>query len=143
MPVIPRFLIPFTLVCAAALPASCNKPEMAKPNSAAAVSTPPAGADSTNPAAEISAQEARNHIGETAVVTGRVFGVHVTQKGGVFLNLGAAYPNQPFTAVCFQQAIPPADLQKLEGRTIKVSGKIKDYNGQAEIVLEKPGQISQ
>ena len=38
---------------------------------------------------------------------GRMFGVPVTAKGDIFLNLGAAYPNQPFTVVCFHMASRP------------------------------------
>jgi hypothetical protein len=69
--------------------------------------------------------------------------VHVSQKGDVFINIGAAHPNQPFTAVCFGGALPTEDLKKLDGKTVKVSGKIKDYNGQIEIVLERAEQISE
>lgn len=87
--------------------------------------------------------EAKIHIGEYAIVRGKVLGVHVTQKGDVFLNFGAAFPNQLFTAVCFQGAIPAADLTKLNGKSISVKGKIKDYNGQVEIVLESADQISE
>ncbi len=93
-------------------------------------------------AAVLAPEEAKDHIGQEATVRGKVFGVHVTQKGDVFMNIGAAYPNQPFTAVCFQGAIPADDLKKFNGKTVLVKGQIKEYNGQVEIVLETADQIS-
>ncbi len=91
----------------------------------------------------IAPEEAKNHVGEYATVRGKVFGVHVSQKGDVFLNIGAAHPNAPFTAVCFQQAIPTEKLTALNGKTVSIRGKIKDYKGTIEIVLEKAEQISE
>lgn len=88
-------------------------------------------------------EEARNHIGESATVRGKVFGVHVTAKGDAFINVGAAYPNQPFTVVCFQGGMPEEDLKKLEGKTVSFKGKIKDHNDQPEIILDTADQISE
>ena len=86
-------------------------------------------------------EEARKHIGEVATVKGNVTGVHVSKKGDVFISFGAKHPNAPFTAVCFQGVIPPAKLQALNGQTVAVRGKIKEYNGQVEIILETEDQI--
>lgn len=89
----------------------------------------------------LSPSEAQAHVGETATVRGKVFGVHITAKGDVFINVGAAYPNAPFTAVCFQGAIPPETLRNLDGKTNSFTGKIKDYNGQVEMVLDRAEQL--
>ena len=91
----------------------------------------------------LSPQEAKDHVGEVATVVGKVFGVYVSQKGDVFINIGGAHPNQPFTAVCFQEAIPADELKKYDGKTVKVTGKIKEYNGQIEIILDQADQISE
>ena len=87
--------------------------------------------------------EARNHIGETVTVRGKVFGVHATAKGDVFINIGDVYPNAPFTAVCFGGAIPAEVLTNLDGKTVSFTGALKEYNGQTEVVLNKADQISQ
>jgi len=86
-------------------------------------------------------EEAKSHVGEVATVRGKVFGVHVSQKGDVFINIGGKHPDAPFTAICFKQAIPTDQLKELDGKTISIHGKIKDYNGQIEIVLETADQI--
>ncbi|HKI69601.1 MAG TPA: hypothetical protein VKA67_08435 [Verrucomicrobiae bacterium] len=127
-------------------PIVTNTPAPATPFPATNTSISPAPA--TNGAPQIAStvltpERAKNHIGEEATVRGKVFGMHVTQKGDVFINFGAAFPNQLFTAVCFQGAIPTADLKKLNGKTVSVKGKIKDYNGRIEIVLESADQISE
>jgi hypothetical protein len=38
-------------------------------------------------------EEAAKHVGETAVVTGKVDSFHQSGKGNIFLNMGGAYPN--------------------------------------------------
>jgi hypothetical protein len=145
MKMIRRFNAAFALAAAGLICAACNKTEQS-PQPPLVTNAPAVAAPKvlTNSAPVIiSALEAKAHVGEVATVTGKVFGVHVTQKGDVFLNIGAVHPNQPFTAVCFQGAIPADDLKKFDGKTVKVTEEIKDYNGQIEIVLERANQISE
>ena len=87
------------------------------------------------------AQEAKDHVGETATVTGKVTGVSTSKKGDTFMAIGGQRPNAPFTAVCFQGAIPADDLKKFSGKNVAVKGLIKEYNGQVEIILETVDQI--
>ena len=136
------------LAAASIFIASC-KPKEPAANPPATNSTPAVASAVTNvpeikvekPVINITPQEAKNHIGETAIVKGKVFDVHVTQKGDVFLNFGGKYPNSVFTAGCFQGAIPAEELKALNGKLISVKGEIKEYNGQVEIVLESVEQI--
>src|SRR5260221_7231745 len=133
------------LVCA-----GCKKEEAPAPPAPvvtnAPVVVPPTNAPvtATNPvsAAVLTPLQAKDHIGEEATVRGQVFGVHITAKGDAFINVGAAFPDQPFTAVCFQGAIPADDLKKLDCKTVSFKGKIKDHNGQTEIILDLAAQIS-
>ena len=87
------------------------------------------------------AQEAKDHVGETATVTGKVSSVSTSKKGDTFIAIGGQRPNAPFTAVCFQGAIPADDLKKFLGKNVAIKGLIKEYNGQVEIILETVDQI--
>jgi hypothetical protein len=108
----------------------------------AIVAAPPAATNAVT-AVALTPEQAAAHVGEEATVRGRVFGVHVTAKGDIFMNIGAAYPNQPFTVVCFHDVIPADDLVKFDGKTISVRGKIKDHNDRPEIILDELNQISE
>ena len=139
------FNVIFALAAASLICVACNKTEQS-PQPPLVTNAPAVAATKviTNSApVKILPLEAKARVGEVATVTGKVFSIHVTQKGDVFLNIGGAHPNQPFAAVCFQGAIPADDLKKFDGKTVKVTGEIKDYNGQIEIVLERANQVSE
>ena len=140
------------LFAAVLVVAGCKKEEKVAPPApptpppAPAVVAPPvtnAPPKEVAPAGILSPTDAKNHVGEEATVRGKVYGVFVSQKGDVFMSMGAAHPKQPFTAVCFQGAIQADDLKKFNGKTVSVKGKIKEYNGQVEIVLDTLDQISE
>jgi len=127
-------------------PLAAAVPEPIKTNSPAVIPIqPPTNAvvAATNGVAILTPLEAKQHAGETATVRGKVFGIHITAKGDAFINVGDAYPNAPFTAVCFHDNIPTNDLQKLDGKMVSFTGLIKDYNGQTEVVLDNASQISE
>ena len=56
----------------------------------------------------VSDREAAAHLGETATVVGTVAAVFRSRKGTVYLNFGADYPHQTFTAVALAPVIDPA-----------------------------------
>jgi hypothetical protein len=144
--ILPKRFLALTFSGALMFFAGCQKQEQpAAPAAPVVTNTPETNAASTNEtsSAVITPQDARNHIGETVTVRGKVDRVYVSQKGDVFIDIGGKRPNAPFTAVCFQQAIPSADLQKFEGKVVSVKGKIKEYNGKVEIVLQTADQISE
>ena len=87
-------------------------------------------------------REAAAHLGETATVVGTVAAVFRSKKGTVYLNFGADYPHQTFTAVALAPAGAwTAELDSLVGRRVGVHGAIVSYRGRVEIVLEDAGQI--
>jgi len=62
------------------------------------------------------------------------------------LNLGfeKAYPNQCLTAVIFSSDLykfvqSPEDYYS--NKTVRIMGKVKEYEGRPEIILETPNQI--
>jgi hypothetical protein len=93
-------------------------------------------------AAEYSASETAKHIGESAVVTDKVSGVHQSGKGNIFLNMGGIYPNQAFTAFIPSSAASAfSNAKEYDGQTMSVTGKIVLYKGKPEIVVTSPSQI--
>lgn len=87
-------------------------------------------------------REAAAHVGETAVVVGTVVTVFRSPGGNVYVNLGADYPRQTFTAVALAPVGSWATgLDSLTGRMVRVRGQIVNYRGRVEIVLKGAGQI--
>jgi len=104
---------------------------------------PLAQADPTNAPApiRISASEANAHFDESAVVTGKVVQVTFRPKV-VFLNLDKLHPDTPFTAVIFAKDTNSfGDLKLLEGKSVEITGKIKEFKANAEIVVESTNQL--
>ncbi|MGA8735801.1 MAG: hypothetical protein WB558_17925 [Terriglobales bacterium] len=95
----------------------------------------------------LSTAEARNHIGEHAMVCGEVMSTHyATRSRGnpTFINLDKPYPNQVFTVLIWGSDRPkfgdPEDTYR--SKSICVTGKISDYKGVPEIVAYAPSQIT-
>ena len=91
----------------------------------------------------IPANEAAAHVGEYAMVEGVVAKVFTSRGGNTFLNIGAVYPNQTFTGW-----IPPASpvsksplLSGIEGKHVKITGRIEMYKGKPEIRINAAEQI--
>ncbi len=87
-------------------------------------------------------REAAAHVGETATVVGTVAGVYRSKGGNIYVNFGADYPRQTFTAVALAP-LPAwtAGLDSFVGRQVGVRGAIVSYRGRIEIVLREEGQL--
>ena len=95
-------------------------------------------------AGTITPDQAAFHIGEQVTVCGKVYGTRFLNNGPTFLNMGAEYPDNPFTAVIMFDkrssfSYKPEDF--LKGKTVCVTGVVKNYKGKPEIVVEKEGQV--
>ena len=91
----------------------------------------------------IPANEAAAHVSEWATVEGVVAKVFTSKSGNTFLNIGASYPNQTFTGW-----IPPASpvsksptLSGIEGKHVKITGRIEMYKGKTEIRINAAEQL--
>jgi DNA/RNA endonuclease YhcR with UshA esterase domain len=91
----------------------------------------------------IPANEAAGHINEWATLEGVVAKVFTSKSGNMFLNIGASYPNQTFTGW-----IPPASpvskspmLSDIEGKKVKITGRIEMYKGKPEIRINAASQL--
>ncbi|MCU1287347.1 MAG: nucleic acid binding, OB-fold, tRNA/helicase-type [Acidobacteriales bacterium] len=95
------------------------------------------------PADCIPFDQAQKKVGETVCVTGKVLKVSTSARSGTqFLNFCEDYKNCPFTVVVFARDLRDVgDVRPLEGAVIEIHGKVKDYKGQAEIVLSDSRQL--
>ncbi len=95
----------------------------------------------TNSPVQISATDAKEHIGAQAVVKGKIAEVNVGERV-TRLNFEEAYPKSPFTAVVFPRNMNQfPEIEKLNGKTVEVSGKVTAYREHAEIVLTSSNQV--
>jgi DNA/RNA endonuclease YhcR with UshA esterase domain len=69
--------------------------------------------------------------------------VFTSKSENTFLNIGATYPNQTFTGW-----IPPASpvnkspiLASIEGKKVKITGRIELYKGKPEIRINAASQL--
>jgi DNA/RNA endonuclease YhcR with UshA esterase domain len=96
---------------------------------------------STNLPVRITAREAKDHLNAQAIVTGKVAEVNKAASL-VRLNFEQPYPKQVFTAVIFaaKTNLFP-ELEKLQGKTVEISGRIADYRGRPQIILTSTNQL--
>lgn len=95
----------------------------------------------TNSPVQISAADAKEHIGAQAVVRGKIAEVNVGERV-TRLNFEEAYPKSPFTAVVFPRNMSQfPEIEKLNGKTVEVSGKVTAYHEHPEIVLTSSNQV--
>lgn len=87
--------------------------------------------------------EARQHVGEIKCITGKVIRVKQGARGVHFLDFCDDFRLCPFTVVIFPSDLKSVgDVRQLQGRMIEIHGKVKEYDGRAEIVLEEYRQLS-
>jgi hypothetical protein len=91
----------------------------------------------------IPVHEADKHVGETQCVFGKVLKIKQGAKGVHFLDFCEDQMACPFTVVVFASGLKDVgDIRRLEGRTIEIHGAVKLYDGRAEIILNRIGQIT-
>jgi hypothetical protein len=99
-------------------------------------------------AADLPAEDAAHHIGETTTVCGVVASAKFDaglRSQPTFLDFGKPYPDQVFAAVVFggdrtKFGTPEASLR---GKHVCVAGKIRQKRGLPEIIISDPKQLMQ
>jgi DNA/RNA endonuclease YhcR with UshA esterase domain len=90
----------------------------------------------------ISDRQAAAHVGERVVVEGKVVAVYTSQMGTTFLNFGAVYPHQDFSAVIFAaNSLAFPSIQNVQGKRVEVTGVVRLYRGKPEVILQSAGQL--
>jgi len=89
----------------------------------------------------VPAKEAKSKIGESITVEAKVAEVNKTDKI-VRINLEARFPKQELTLVIFPANFSKfEDVEKLEGKTVRVTGKVTEYQKRPQIVLDSKEQL--
>ena len=83
----------------------------------------------------VSDAQAAEHIGQNVTVEGVATAVSTSRKGSTFINFGGVYPNQTFTGWIPAGAplATDASIPTLQGKKIKITGRIELYRGKPEI----------
>lgn len=86
--------------------------------------------------------EARDHIGATRCISGKVVRVQQGNGGVHFVDFCDDFRICPFTVVVFPSDLKQVgDIRRLAGRQIEIEGEVKGYDGRAEIVLKRISQL--
>ena len=93
-------------------------------------------------AACIPFDQARQHIGETQCVSGKVLRVESGSGGVHYLDFCEDYGSCSFSVVVFSSDLKRVgDVSQLAGKTVEIRGEVKEYDGRAEIILESARQL--
>ncbi len=87
------------------------------------------------------ASDAKGKVGETITIQAKVAEVNKTEKI-IRINLDARFPKQELTLVIFPANFSKfEDVEKLEGKTVRVTGKVTEYQKRPQIVLDAKEQL--
>jgi hypothetical protein len=91
----------------------------------------------------LSIGDAKQHIGETKCITGKVLRVKAGAKGVHFVDFCEDQLSCPFTVVVFSSDLKDVgDIRRLTGHVIEIHGPVKLYDGRAEIILNRVNQLT-
>lgn len=91
----------------------------------------------------LSITQARDHVGETQCVTGKLLRIKAGSRGVLFFDFCEDFRVCPFTVVIFPGHLKDiGDVRQLQNRVVEVHGELKRYDGRAEIVLSELRQLS-
>jgi DNA/RNA endonuclease YhcR with UshA esterase domain len=101
------------------------------------------GAAPTRAQTVIPPEDCPKHIGETVTIEGTVNEVHHAASGrATFIDMGGRYPNNTFAAVIFKDdADKFPNVDTLTGKVIDITGRVKDYKGGCEIIVNGSEQL--
>jgi DNA/RNA endonuclease YhcR with UshA esterase domain len=91
---------------------------------------------------EITPAQAPRCVDQSRTVVGRLDNVGRSKGGNAYLNFCADFRNCPFSAVIFpkhRDLFPTLD--RLVGSEIEVTGRLREYKGRPQIIIEKPEQL--
>lgn len=91
----------------------------------------------------IDAKSAAARIGDKVVIEGIIHEIVIRESGTVFLNFGAAYPDEALAAVVMKDTRPRfPGIESWQGKKVRVEGIVSDHDGRPRIILRERGQIA-
>jgi len=87
--------------------------------------------------------QAKQHVGETKCITGKVLRVKEGAKGIHYIDFCEDQMACPFSVVVFPSDLKDVgDVRRLAGQVIEIHGPVKLYRGRAEIILSRVNQLT-
>ena len=91
----------------------------------------------------LDAKSAVAKLGEKVVIEDTVREVSITGSGAVFLNFGAAYPDEVLAAVVMKDTRSRfPGVETWNGKKVRIEGVVSDHEGHCRIILRERGQIA-
>jgi hypothetical protein len=106
------------------------------------------GAYSASAQQTIKLEELSNHIGDSVIVSGKVFGgrfLSKSENAPTFLNVGGDFPNQLLTLVVWgkdRSNFKNAPEEAYKGQEVQVAGKVELHRGKPQMILYHDNQIA-
>jgi hypothetical protein len=117
-------------------------PLLARTIAAAVVCSCGAGVARAGKSTCIPVEEAHQQIGANRCVRGRVVRVEKGDHGEHYLDFCEDYRTCPFSVVVFARDLKQVgDVRGLAGKDVEIRGEVREYDGRAEIVLERASQL--
>ncbi len=92
----------------------------------------PAGSEETSAPPCVPMKQAKDWLGKTGCVSGKVLKVAESQGGNIFVNFCSSYKKCDFSAVALKRDSESlGDLRELEGKVVELRGEITAYKGNA------------
>lgn len=95
----------------------------------------------------IGLEDVKKHIGDSVAVCGKVFGGRYLESSNgapTLINIGGAYPNELLTVVIFgtdRARFKDKPEENWKDKHVCVKGKISEYRGKPQIVINDPAQV--
>lgn len=103
---------------------------------------PKAQVSESLPSSCLDINDVANFVAQEKCVRGKIEKVFISKSGTIFLDFCQDYKTCPFTAVIFKSdSAKFENIKELNGKTIELTGLIKTYKGQPEIIINEPSQI--
>jgi hypothetical protein len=117
-------------------------PQQAKDRLAGETQSPAAGALPEDDSECVPFTRALEKVGEIACVTGKVIEVHTTRFGSTYVNFCRDSRDCSFSIVIFAGDVRRLrDVRVLQGREIRITGKVIQSGRRAEMRWQKPEQV--